>query len=163
MPYPPAAVANAFITLAGDTGVSPMKLQKLVYFAHGWHLAINDAPLVSRHFEAWQFGPVIPELYREFKRFGSSNVDCFAKFFNPLTRKFITPQLPDTRDAAAAQAKDIASQVWNIYGAYSAIKLSNATHKEGTPWAQFYDPAKSGVIIPDPVIQEYFRSVASEK
>jgi len=44
-----------------------MKLQKLVYYAHGWHLALNNEPLIDEQVECWQYGPVISSLFHEFK------------------------------------------------------------------------------------------------
>src|SRR4051812_39910789 len=76
MPYPAAAIANEFLRLAKEdkAQISPLKLQKLVYFAHGWYLALAGKPLIEERVQAWQFGPVIPTLYREFKRYGNSPI-----------------------------------------------------------------------------------------
>jgi hypothetical protein len=49
-----------------------MKLQKLIYLAHGYYFAVTGCPLVGEQFEAWQFGPVSPTIYHEFNRFSSS-------------------------------------------------------------------------------------------
>lgn len=59
------AIANYFIELTKnyDNLVSPMKLQKLVYFAHGWCLAHADKPLINEKVEAWQYRPVVSSLY----------------------------------------------------------------------------------------------------
>lgn len=72
----PLAIANYFIELAknDDNLVSPMKLQKLVYFAHGWCLALADKPLINEKVEAWQYGPVVGSLYREFKKYGNEGI-----------------------------------------------------------------------------------------
>jgi uncharacterized phage-associated protein len=158
MAFSAQAVANEFIDIAGKGTLDPMKLQKLVYFAHGWHLAIEDAPLVRQHFEAWQFGPVIPDLYRALKDYGGGDVTRFASRFDPITSRWIAPRIPS--DGPEAQsALDLVRDVWDVYGPYSAIKLSNATHMDGTPWAKWYDPAKQHVVIPDSDIKAYFDSL----
>ena len=57
MAYSAFAVANAFIQRAWDRGISdlsPMKLQKLMYFAQAWHLKIRNEPLLDDHFARWQ-------------------------------------------------------------------------------------------------------------
>src|ERR1700676_3931940 len=77
------AVANWFLARAAADGKSldPMKLQKLIYFAHGWSLALTDIPLIEEHPEAWDYGPVIPSVYHEFKLFGRKPITERAKRF----------------------------------------------------------------------------------
>src|SRR5208282_4587731 len=70
--YPSMAVANWFIE--NLSRVDPLKLQKLVYFAHGWHLALRDQPLIDELVEAWDYGPVVPSLYHQFKRYGNQSI-----------------------------------------------------------------------------------------
>ena len=160
MAFSAQAVANEFIDIAGKGHLDPMKLQKLVYYAHGWHLALEGTALTKQSFEAWQFGPVIPDLYREFKIYGAGKVTAFATTFSDVTQRYIAPRLPECDvDEAAESAHSIIRDVWSIYGDYSAIKLSNDTHKDGTPWAKWYDPNRQHVIIPDADIKAYFRSL----
>jgi len=73
MPKAVEAIANWFLDRSKSDGkpVDPMKLQKLIYFAHGWHLGLIRHPLVDELFEAWEYGPVVPSIYHEFKMFGS--------------------------------------------------------------------------------------------
>ena len=51
---------------AGDL-ISNLKLQKLLYYAQGFHLALYDQPLFPEAIEAWTHGPVVPDLYRHYK------------------------------------------------------------------------------------------------
>jgi uncharacterized phage-associated protein len=74
-PYSSKAVANTFLDIAKANNVadiSPMKLQKLIYYAHAWHLAFLGQPLIKEEVQAWKFGPVIPDVYFEFKECGNS-------------------------------------------------------------------------------------------
>src|SRR5437667_252720 len=62
MAYSAMAVANAFIKRAKEKqlrDLSPMKLQKLLFFAQSWYLARNDEPLIDDFFCRWQYGPVV--------------------------------------------------------------------------------------------------------
>jgi uncharacterized phage-associated protein len=65
------AVADYLIALAHRRGesVNNLKLQKLLYYAQAWHLALHDEPLFPEKFQAWMSGPVIPALYWRFKPF----------------------------------------------------------------------------------------------
>lgn len=71
MPVNVCVVANAFIELAKNSeyDVSHMKLQKLVFIANGFHLAIFDEPLYYNDTAAWKWGPVVPFLYKKLKKY----------------------------------------------------------------------------------------------
>ena len=164
MPFPAKAVANEFLDVAKDDGesLSSMKLQKLVYFAHGWYLAIMDNPLLREDIQAWQFGPVIPVLYRAFKRFGSEAVTEEAREMMMRNGKLIfhAPRIEDfEEDDSQTCALDVIQKVWDTYGKYPAVKLSNATHMAGTPWRQVYRDGERDKVIPNEIIKAYFKSM----
>ena len=58
---------------AGDL-MSNLKLQKLVYYAQGLHLALYDEPLFTEPIESWYHGPVVPELYESYKQYGAGAI-----------------------------------------------------------------------------------------
>ncbi len=171
-PFHPKAVANFFLERAQleGSGLSPMKLQKLVYFSHGWHLGLFDVPLIDEPIQAWVWGPVIQSLYHEFKRFGSGAITDLATSveWDPIDDNFkiITPTIP----ANDQEEREFVLGMWGIYGKYAATRLSNATHAVGTPWYQMWLQYKNdrgaipkGIIIPNNTIREYFAKLASEK
>jgi len=76
-----AVVANNLLGLAkaDNRGLTPLKLVKLVYLCEGWSLALRDKSIIREEVEAWQYGPVIPELYakiRQFKATPVTHLDC---------------------------------------------------------------------------------------
>jgi uncharacterized phage-associated protein len=164
MPFSAKAIANEFRRIAREKGeaLSAMKLQKLVFFAHGWTLALTDNPLISDPIEAWEWGPVIPALYHEFKRFGNEPITepAFESSFRSLKFGMFVPTLEscgETPDRLIAQK--IVARIWDEYSAFSAARLSNATHEPGTPWAQVYEPDKRHIRVPDPIIKTYFKGL----
>ena len=58
-------VANYFLSIPEYEDLTNLKLQKLVYYAQGIHLAIYGKPLFNEAIKAWEHGPVVPELYRK--------------------------------------------------------------------------------------------------
>jgi uncharacterized phage-associated protein len=64
-----------------------MKLQKLLFFTHADFLIRTGRPLIKQEFEAWDYGPVIPSLYREFKKFKDQPITSKAKCFDPVGRQ----------------------------------------------------------------------------
>jgi len=169
MPYESKAIANEILRIAQARGsaVSHMKLQKLVYYAHGWNLAIQKCPLLNERIEAWKFGPVVPSLYQEFKGVGSGTIQSPAMMtsFSDGHVKFFTPSLETCTDSTSEKddfTRRLLNKIWDMYGKYDAMQLSEATHRAGTPWhtirSQFGDV--KGIDIPDELIQRYFESVA---
>ena len=138
-------IANYFLSLADEEAgdlILNLKLQKLVYYAQGFHLTLFDYPLFEEPIEAWSHGPVIPELYRAFKKFGSGAI----------------PQ-PEDFDLAIIdqRSRDLLDEVYNVYGQYSAWKLRNMTH-EAAPWLDSYREAP-GSVIPHGAMKSYFKTL----
>ena len=59
-------IAQLFIQLGDGDDVTNLKVQKLVYYAQGFYLALNGKPLFNNDIKAWAHGPVVPELYQEY-------------------------------------------------------------------------------------------------
>lgn len=173
MPYDPKAIANYFLDVAERDGqsLSPMKLQKLVYYANGWHLAIKDTPLINEQVEAWPYGPVIPSLYREFRQFGDQPIvghACIFESDDPWQSELVRfePSIDD--DAAQADfTKQLLDRIWEKYGHYTATQLSNDTHMPGSPWRDIYKhydgEIPRGTDIPIESLKKYFRGLAKAK
>lgn len=145
----PKQVAQFFLYLSGveKRPLSPMQILKLVYIAHGWQLGLYGRPLVNEPVEAWQYGPVIPSLYREYKRYGSRPID----------------EGPETKPTGFdAEEENTIEQVWKGYGNRSAISLSSLTHEAGTPWAITVSQSGRGAVISNDLIQDHYRRLASK-
>ena len=164
MPFSATAVANDFLKIASEKGdaLTSMKLQKLVFYAHGWHLAIAGKPLIFNRIEAWDYGPVIPDLYQDFKKYGNGPITEPARKCVVCDRKaYLTvPTLEDSPENSEREdAQKIIERVWELYGTFTAAKLSNATHAPGTNWEQVYKSGQRSILIPDQIIKSYFESL----
>ena len=99
MPYPAAAVANSFLDIAkvAEESVDPMKVQKLVYFAHGWHLGYDRGALSTELAQAWRWGPVFPDLYHAVKIWGNRAIakPVRALEFDRGKLRWSTPSVPN--------------------------------------------------------------------
>lgn len=123
--YESKAIANFFLR---RQRLTQMKLHKLVYFAHGWHLGLNRGPLLDEAIQAWRYGPVVPSLYEEFKWFGPEPIDCLA------TRKSGRRALAPTVDPDDTFVLNLLERIWDLYGPLSAARLSRMTHEPDSPW-----------------------------
>ena len=156
--YDPRAIANLILGEAKTRGIriTNLALQKLLYFAHGIFLTQNKRPLVSGYFEAWQYGPVHPAVYRAFKGAGSYAIEIRAVSKDPLTGKERDLPLPTDQDV-----KELIEEVVRRYGKLSPGRLVDLSHAKGSPWDAVVNKARTGVAfgmrIPDNVILERFR------
>jgi uncharacterized phage-associated protein len=144
MSYSSLAVANSFLELSLGTEVPPMtnmKIQKLVYIAHGFTLGMLHEPLIRGHVHAFQHGPVIPTLYEKLKQFGAAAVP------GPFSIDFSEQPSP--------AFQEVIKRDWKRYGQLSAYQLRNITHKDGTPWSITWNETPYGVISND-IIESYY-------
>ena len=122
-------VANSILKRAFNEGVpvSPMKLQKLMYFVYKRYLKETGYALFDEDFEAWQWGPVLRSVYHSFKEYGADAIDEYASD----GRK--NAMLISDDDV---QFYDALNYVWKKYSGFSGWYLSQLTHKENTAWSK---------------------------
>ena len=111
---------NRVRSLGGEADlISNLKLQKLLYYAQGIHLALYETPLFSDPIEAWQYGPVVDSVYQTYKCNGA---DAIKIFDNPV-------------ENFSEQEEGTLQFVEKTFGQFSAWKLMDMTHEE-TPWKE---------------------------
>ena len=138
--YPAKDIANIILTMCepdvGDV-ITNLKLQKLLYYVQGFHIAMFGNPLFKEDIVAWQYGPVVSEVYHEFKQFGSGALDV-PKDIEPL-------KIIDQKQY------ELLRDVYDVYGQFSALKLMNMTHNE-SPWLN----TKTKEVITHELLYNYF-------
>lgn len=136
--------ANFLLTLGPtdpeEQETSNLKLQKLLYYGQGLHLARYAAPLFSDEIQAWDHGPVCPDVYRCFKRYQANPL--------PPPKEFDPSTLP-------VAAREILQDVFSRFGQYSAARLRWMTHRE-PPWLNAYRPDVKGIVIPRRALADFF-------
>lgn len=127
-------VADYFLSrvdeIHGDN-LSNLKLQKLLYYAQGFHLAMVGSPLFDDAIMAWNYGPVVPDIYHRYKPHGAGAI--------PRPEDFDAARFP-------AEVVAVLDEVNDVYGQFSAVRLMQLTHEE-PPWRttainHVIDPAK---------------------
>lgn len=125
-----------------------MQVLKLVYIAHGWMLGLNGRPLISQPVEAWQYGPVVRDVYNGVRHYGRDAVT--APIWAP----------PGDLDY---YENDMVRQVFGLYGNMDGIALSNITHMPETPWAQTYRQGAFGTRISNDLIGAHYKRLQRER
>jgi uncharacterized phage-associated protein len=128
--------------------LTQMQLQKLVYVAHGLSLAKRNLPMIREQVNAWQYGPVIPEIYHRFKAYGANDIN-FA-------------DLPESKEADNfdKESRDILEEVVNAFAHYSGGQLSELSHRQGSPWHKVWFDSRGnevrGAIINNDLIKTHY-------
>ncbi len=144
--YKANEIASLFIQLANglpNNHIDNLKLNKLCYYAQGWHLARYDKPLFQEDIQAWDYGPVIPEVYRTYKACGGSPIQEPVEEFDESN--------------LSAEALAVLTDVYMNYGRFTSAALIDMTHRPGTPWERVYEPQMNHVISTNSM-RDYFVS-----
>ncbi|ESU31292.1 hypothetical protein G3A_17490 [Bacillus sp. 17376] len=139
-------VARYFISLSEPStpfAITPLKLQKLIYYAQGWYMAFKGEALYEDELKAWEHGPVVPELYYDYRHLGYLTIHP-EPFENRINGKriFTKTQL------------ELLQEVWEAYGEYDGKYLEELTHQED-PWLN----TNHNQTIEKTRIKKYFKSL----
>ena len=136
---------------ASGRPLTNMQLQKLVYIAHGYSLAILHRPLILQSVEAWQYGPVIRVLYDALREYGAGVVR------EPIERA--------PKESLSETDRTLIATVLNAYGRFSGPQLSTMTHREDTPWREVYNPHAvfNNDPIRDELIEQHYTKLLNER
>lgn len=133
MSYFAVSVANSIIKLAKDRGVTdltPMKLQRLMYFAQFWYVKKFNKFLINDWFSRWEFGPVIPSIYHQLKYYGSNPVNNYIWLLSANNEAIV--YMMDNNPAAW----DFLNEVLDVYGDLDGASLSAITQRENSAWSR---------------------------
>lgn len=144
-------VAREFLNLANCQGrkVTPLKLLKLVFLAHGWAFVHLERPLICEQVEAWPYGPVFPELYHVLKVYGGDPVETVAKSAREMFMSGRATSLEKLEEK-------LVKSVYEAYKDLSAGQLVALTHAAGSPWGETIE----GDVIDESKIRDYYMEMA---
>lgn len=145
-----ARLADFLITESRERGelLTPLKLQKLMFYADAWHLALYDAELTPERFQAWVHGPVALSQYHRFKEYK----------WRPIMAEVDGPEL-DERE------RNHLVEIVDVFGSETASALEMMTHRE-RPWIA----ARGGIPDDEPcnnyidkgITRDFYRSLAED-
>lgn len=131
--YDGRAIANYILSVldAQKFEISNKKINKLIYFVHGYFIARFNRVLIRNYFEAWEHGPVVRVVYDSFKKFR------FGVILNPAIHVDVFEQVerPVSFDSMTPDERRFIFRVALHYARYPANQLEDMTHQPGTPWA----------------------------
>lgn len=127
-------LAQFILAAYPDKGITPMKLQKLSYYAKSWILVAQHHPFIQADFEKWSYGPVNVAIYNAYKKHGAEVIP------------------PGIKPAGVSKEQEnLLAFILDNYVDYSAFTLSAMTHNEA-PWLD----AEKNTVISDAAIFFYY-------
>lgn len=121
--------------------ISNLKLQKILYFVQAEFLVSKNRPCFVERIEAWNFGPVVPEVYQQYKIFGSANIPVIGRRVNSVS--------------ISREDKNLINGIVDECSRYSASSLVDITHHQ-KPWIEAYSKPGYNNVISTESIREYF-------
>ena len=121
--------------------VTPMKLQKLLYFVCRAYVQKTGQRPISEDFEVWQYGPVVLSVYGEFRSFRSNPIQCYAKDAMGHSRK-----VNEINNPILADCIDL---TWAKYKRLNGIELSKITHQKESGWYRAYMDGREKLTLED--------------
>jgi uncharacterized phage-associated protein len=135
-------IAHKLLQLAtnsDDELLTNLKLQKMLYYQQGFHLARFETPLFEEEMEAWMYGPVVPFVYNQF---------CTPELRGGIPYEGEVVRLSHEEEL-------LFDEVYRMCNVYSAVGLMRMTHAE-RPWQE--TPIGKGNIISKPLMQSFFKT-----
>lgn len=126
-----------------------LQLQKLVYFYWCEYMKKYGEDAFAEQFKAWTYGPVIPEVYDEFKANGKKQIK-----YGDYEKLIVFSRISKLKDYD--KIVNVVDEVIDKYGKYGPYELVDKTHENGTPWDKtYYSSISEDKIIPKELICEY--------
>jgi uncharacterized phage-associated protein len=163
--YEARKICNFIIARYGarSSDLTNLRLNKLLYFIHGWSLTSRAQGLVRNHFLAWQHGPVIRPVYDAFKEYGDNSITRLAEYLDYATGQ---NKILGYDDISVADA-DTITRVFESYNRYTTGELYDLAHEPSGPWDIVYRACQAdkrmSPRIPNELIKAHFLEKAGGK
>jgi len=136
--------------IANMEDITPLALQKILYYIEGFSLALLDKSILSTSCEAWVHGPVYREIYDRF---------CYYQY-HPIDK--LEFQEYEVLENFSEQEIKLIDEVMKSFGCYSGKVLENMTHLT-TPWIKAREnrgaDERSDQLIDQKEIQYFFKEI----
>lgn len=139
-------IANYIVVHLGE--VTPLALEKLLFFSNGVNYALNGKRLIFENSQAWQHGPVYPCIYNKYKKYGYKPIDNGINSSHGCMQSLLSEEEIDAIDL-----------VIRTFGLYSPKTLELISHTQ-SPWTEkridYRDDEAGNEIISEDSIKDYY-------
>jgi|GEM_PF-1654662 len=142
--YNPITLAHYFVrkSIETNTPITPYKVEFMVYFAHGWNLAIDNRALIDEDVKAWRHGPVIVSI----NKFYSKSKEKIQKTVDELA-------LNDIK----LMHREFLDGIWSYYSHLNEVEMVSLCLEPGTPWYVTYEKSSKELTIEPQKIKQHYK------
>ncbi len=142
--YDPFSLFNYFLkkSLNSNNPLSPVQIELLIYFGHGWYLALNGKSLIKNPIKAWRHGPVIETVHKFYNKAG---LDIASTLDLEKIKDFKDSDLP------------FLEGIWAYYHHLSEKDMIALCHIPETPWFVTYGKSSKDVVIDNTLIKRHYQ------
>ena len=140
-----------------EYGISNLKLQKILYFIQAAFLCYTKThkPCFPEEIEAWDFGPVVPVAYHEFKQYGGCDIPTIETYIDiDFDNIWNSKRIIFNENIISVEDRETINAVVDRFAEYTATDLVALTHNQ-SPWRDVYVPHQNNIITQDS-IRSYF-------
>lgn len=137
-----------------ECNISNLRLQKILYFVQVTFYMIKGEPCFNEDIEAWDFGPVVPEVYHEYKRYGRNEIPHIGEYIDFSKGVWEATEMVYNEDIIDERDRDLINEVIDSARQYSTNELVEITHDQ-SPWKDAYIRGWNNTISKES-IKEYF-------
>ena len=121
--------------------LTPFKVEFMVCFAHGWHLAIDGRPLIDEPLKAYRHGPVIESVHKFYSKVKRIETTVNQEMIDPLKEKDC----------------EFLNGILVYYGHLNELEMQTLCTNEGTPWFTTYKKSSGALVIEDQRIKVHYK------
>ncbi len=140
-------VAKEFCQNSGWT-LTNLQLQKILYIAQLFSYGLRGSPIFNNSIEAWDYGPVVPEVYHQLKYAGNAPIPSFL--------------FPE-EDCTDLKEKEFINKISSMVKGLEGWELVAITHRDGGAWKKTYQPGIKHLIITPQAMKEEYKELWSQK
>jgi uncharacterized phage-associated protein len=144
--YDPFSLFNYFLkkSLNLNIRLTPVQIELLIYFGHGWYLALNGKPLFTNPIKAWRDGPVVEDIH---KFYNKPKLDFQATLDLEKIKELKEVDLP------------FLDGIWEYYHHLGEIEMIQLCHEPESPWFHTYEKSSRDVVIDNNLIERHYRLI----
>lgn len=135
--------------------ITNLKLQKILYFVQADFLVNRSEPCFEECIEAWDFGPVVPDVYHEYKKYGNRALPYIKEYIDFRENIWDSKVISYDENTICIKDREMINEMIDGCSKYTAGELVEITHNQ-SPWIEAYKSGRNNVIENDK-IRKFFK------